>query len=189
MSRIHLFFTQFFGYLWHLVLFVVILPFILIELAQGLDYLIFNSLLNFDYLTWANFIPTEVANLTALAVAAFGLLIIIESSITLYQEAHTFPFNSLPHDEMTPRQLSTSGWYARVRHPMIFGYLMALVGVAVYLKSPTLLLWWIPIAAVGLLEYALMVEERQLKQWFGEDYIKYQKQVPPLVPKFLRRTT
>lgn len=192
MSNLYLFLFQFFGYLWHLVLFVVILPYLLIQLAQGLDYLIFVNLLNFDHIGWFAAFPTEIINLAALVFAAFGLLVIIEATITLYQDAHVFPFTSLPHEEMTPAQLSTGGWYARVRHPMAFGYLLTLVGLAVFFRSPTLLLWWVPILAVGLLEYALLVEEKQLKQWFGEDYAKYQQRVPPLIPRLwgrLSRTT
>jgi len=79
------------------------------------------------------------------------------------------------------RQLVTSGPYAYLRHPMVFGVLWVLLGIAFYIGSISGLIL-API--LGLIAWAYLVtwEERGLERRFGEEYIRYRDNVRALIP-------
>jgi len=187
MKKFWIFLTQFFGYLWYFTVFVIIIPYILVYLSSGLDYLISSAWLSFDYIELLSRVPMEFINLIAIVVAAFGFLVVIESAVVVYQDAHAFPFTFAHHEEMTPSELITGGWYSRVRHPMILGYILMLIGLAFFVRSPVMLFWWIPLTGGLLLEYGLMVEEKHMLRWFGDEYEEYQRRVPAMIPRFTRK--
>lgn len=187
MAKLSLFFAQFAGYLWYLSLYVIVLPYFLIKLSQGLDFLVLSGLWENNVPEWVPAIPAEVLLVVALLVLSVGVLIIIESSLTLYEKAHSFPFVGIPHEHLRPQQLAQGGWYGRARHPMLFGYLLVLVGVGMMVHSWSMVLWWVPLYGGLMLEYELMVEEKQLRSWFGDDYVEYQKSVPALIPQLRSR--
>ena len=79
-------------------------------------------------------------------------------------------------------RLVVRGPYRRVRNPMISGVLAILLGEAVLLGSPVLLLW----AGAFFLANAVylpLVEERSLGRRFGDDYALYRAHVPRWVPR------
>jgi len=77
-----------------------------------------------------------------------------------------------------PLQFRTPGWYKRVRHPIQLGFLIAF--------------WSTPVMTVGSLVFAavctvyilvaLVLEERDLVTYFGDDYRNYKKSVRQLIP-------
>ncbi len=182
-NRLVVFLYQFVGYLWHLCLFVIVIPYLLVRLSEGLDYLVFELVLKVDVMGWWDLIPTTVSSLVSLVVIAVGLLILLESTLTLYEKARAFPFTTIPHEHLRPRQLATGGWYGRVRHPMLLGYLVVLLGVGIWFHLLTMILWWVPLFGGLMLEYSLRFEERDLSRWFGEEYQLYQREVPALIPR------
>lgn len=184
-NKLVLILAQWFGYLWHLVVFVLLIPVALFLLSDGLDYLVFRVVLGTH---WTEGISADILplyNLFAFTVVAFGILVIAESALTLYKEARTFPFAHLPHAKLRPAQLATGGWYARVRHPMLFGYLATLLGVGLILQSPAMVFWWVPLLGGVTLVKTIITEERSLKSWFGDEYVHYQKTVPAIIPRLL----
>jgi protein-S-isoprenylcysteine O-methyltransferase Ste14 len=183
-KTIYLFFVQFLGYLWYLSSFAILLPFILAELSFGLDYLVFDTWLGqYQIMSMLDQLPDTLINLVALVFFAFGMMVLLESTIALYQDAKSFPFSIIAHKELSPSKLSKAGWYGIVRHPMILAYLSLLVSLGVYLRSPSMLFWWLPILTGVFLEFAVMVEEKALVRWFGQDFKDYQKRVPLLFPR------
>jgi protein-S-isoprenylcysteine O-methyltransferase Ste14 len=77
-------------------------------------------------------------------------------------------------------ELITSGPYALVRHPIYTGLLLGFVGSALARGE------WRGIVAVLLVGLAmwrkLRIEERGMRQLFGERYRAYEQQVPALIP-------
>ncbi len=77
--------------------------------------------------------------------------------------------------------LKTTGPYALVRHPMYLGILLYHAGATLVLESPLLLaataLFVVPYTAVRI-----AVEEKVLREWFGERYTRYAARVPALLP-------
>jgi protein-S-isoprenylcysteine O-methyltransferase Ste14 len=77
-------------------------------------------------------------------------------------------------------ELITSGPYAWVRHPIYTGLLLGFIGSAVALGE------WRGIVAVVLVGSALWrklrMEERGMRQLFGQRYVDYEQRVPALIP-------
>ena len=77
--------------------------------------------------------------------------------------------------------LNTSGWNARVRHPLYFGTLLALVGgllVSCMLEHCV----FVGIS-IAYLYVGATLEERKLVKAFGDEYRAYQREVPMLIPR------
>ncbi len=176
---------QLIGYVWYLSVYVVIIPFFVLVLSKGLDYLVFNELLGIDFNAMT--LGSEfllVYKLFALVLFALGLLIFLEATITLYTKTKGFPFSMLPHQRLQPKKLAMSGVYGRVRHPMLLGYLIMLTTLGLVEYSPAMVLWWVPLLGACFTEYYKLTEERKLFNWFGEEYAQYRKKVPALIPRF-----
>ena len=84
-------------------------------------------------------------------------------------------------------QLVTTGIYGHVRHPQYLGFLLLTLGMNVlWIAISTLLLW--PILAI--LYYRLAKkEDKELEESFGEEYLKYKRMVPMLIPRMHRTRT
>lgn len=76
------------------------------------------------------------------------------------------------------RHLVTRGCYARVRHPL---YSLSLVFLAL---NPVMTLKWAILTTFAAAYFAVgaRIEERRLRDEFGESYRRYQEQVPMFIP-------
>ena len=77
-------------------------------------------------------------------------------------------------------QLITTGPYAIVRHPIYTGLLLAILGSAIAVGE-----WRAVLAfALALLSFLLKIriEERWMRQRFGEAYLAYRRRVSALIP-------
>ena len=81
-------------------------------------------------------------------------------------------------------QLVTTGIYGHVRHPQYLGFILFTLGMNIlWIAISTLLLW--PILAI--LYYRLAKrEDKELEERFGEEYRKYERMVPRLIPRIHR---
>ncbi len=80
-----------------------------------------------------------------------------------------------------PRRLITDGIYARMRHPRYVQFLMALSGYALianYLAGYLVIALWVP----GIYLIAL-IEEKELRDHFGDIYQAYCRNMPRFLPK------
>jgi protein-S-isoprenylcysteine O-methyltransferase Ste14 len=83
-----------------------------------------------------------------------------------------------------PRALVTDGIYARMRHPRYVQFLLAFIGYALianYLAAYLVVALWVP----GIYLIALL-EEKELRDHFGDIYQAYCRKVPRFVPKLNR---
>ena len=81
-------------------------------------------------------------------------------------------------------RLVVLGPYRWVRNPMISGVLFVLLGEALAFRSGWLLAWWALFFA-GNAVYIPLSEEPGLEARFGEDYRRYQRQVPRWIPRLV----
>jgi len=79
----------------------------------------------------------------------------------------------------------TTGVYARVRHPMYLGALLALLGFFFSTLSLLSLLVWLGL--FFFYDRMATYEERDLRRILGEQYLSYQKQVPKWLPRVRRK--
>jgi len=77
-------------------------------------------------------------------------------------------------------ELVRGGPYAWVRHPIYTGMLLALLGTAIAIGRWRALIGFVLLAA-GLI-YKIGVEEKFMRQQFGEAYARYRAEVPALIP-------
>ena len=75
-------------------------------------------------------------------------------------------------------KLVTSGIYAQMRHPMLFGLLLLPFALAFLLGSPTFITIVAPLEMVFIALMVLIFEEMECRKKFGASYEKYSKEVP-----------
>ena len=86
-----------------------------------------------------------------------------------------------------PTVLDTTGWYARMRHPLLAGVVAILIGEAVTAQSVALLGYALAYWA-WLHAFVTRREEPQLRATFGEAYDDYAEQVPRWIPRWNRNS-
>jgi len=75
-------------------------------------------------------------------------------------------------------KLVTSGIYAYMRHPMLFGLMLIPLTLAFLLGSPTFIMLVAPLEMLFIAFMVLIFEEMECKKKFGMDYKKYSNEVP-----------
>jgi protein-S-isoprenylcysteine O-methyltransferase Ste14 len=79
-----------------------------------------------------------------------------------------------------PGKLLNAGIYAQVRHPRYLGVMLGGIGIACIANYQTA---WVIMAALVPVTYLLtVVEERELRDRFGEQYTRYAEKVPRIIP-------
>ena len=91
-----------------------------------------------------------------------------------------------PNPLAPPKRLVTEGSYRLCRHPMFFGYNMASLGVALFLRSPGILFLSYPVFIFYEISF-LRKEERKLERRFPQAFQTYRERTPFLVPFVFRR--
>jgi protein-S-isoprenylcysteine O-methyltransferase Ste14 len=81
-------------------------------------------------------------------------------------------------------KLLTEGIYGRIRHPRYVEVMLAFTALALFANYQFLYLFLL-IAAV-LIYLLVLIEERELRERFGEAYSEYSRRVPRFVPRSLR---
>lgn len=123
------------------------------------------------YVNLKNELPEYAALVGAALIAAW---IIIESSALRL-------LMSAVKNAKKSRQLITSGPYAMVRHPIYLAHVLFNLGA--YLVTGA----WIPLFVLAewlvLIKPLMDMEEEELALRFEEQYLKYRKKVPQIVPK------
>jgi protein-S-isoprenylcysteine O-methyltransferase Ste14 len=75
-----------------------------------------------------------------------------------------------------PGRLLTGGIYQRLRHPRYTSVLLGVAGWACLLNYPAI--WLLAIAVVPAFWLVIALEERELRQRFGDEYVAYTAAVP-----------
>jgi protein-S-isoprenylcysteine O-methyltransferase Ste14 len=82
-----------------------------------------------------------------------------------------------------PRALVVRGLYRYVRNPMYLSVTLIILGEALLVGSPGLLLYWVVWFAAANL-FVMAYEEPRLQRQFGEGYERYRSAVPRWIPRF-----
>jgi protein-S-isoprenylcysteine O-methyltransferase Ste14 len=83
-----------------------------------------------------------------------------------------------------PSVLEVGGWYGRVRHPLLLGVVLILLGEALLFSSLALLGYALAYA-LWLHAFVVLKEEPDLRRAFGERYDEYCREVPRWIPRVL----
>ncbi len=77
--------------------------------------------------------------------------------------------------------LLREGIYSRIRHPRYVEFSLGLVAYALFANFERL--YWMTAATLVLLYIIVLMEERELRQRFGQEYVDYAAQVPRFIPR------
>ncbi|MBI5651248.1 MAG: isoprenylcysteine carboxylmethyltransferase family protein [Chloroflexi bacterium] len=81
-----------------------------------------------------------------------------------------------------PQKLVVHGIYRHVRNPMITGVFAILLGETILSGSRGLLIWFGLFVLINAI-YIPFSEEPRLARRFGEDYLRYKRNVPRWIPR------
>lgn len=81
--------------------------------------------------------------------------------------------------------LLREGIYSRMRHPRYVEFSLALVAWSLFANFVGL--YWMTAATLVLLYIIVIIEERELRERFGQEYVDYSAQVPRFIPRGPRR--
>lgn len=87
---------------------------------------------------------------------------------------------------MATQRLVISGPYAYCRNPMALGTALFYLGVAIWLGSLSAVGLGL-VYPVGILIYIKLIEEKELEERFGSEYLEYKKRTPFLIPRLGKR--
>ena len=122
------------------------------------------------------------ADARVIGVMLFALGIALAVSCGL---AFTFYGRGTPAPFDAPREFVAAGPYRWVRNPMYIGGLAALVGFALWERSPSIALLAVALS-IALHLLVVFYEEPTLREQFGDSYLAYKARVNRWLP---RRTT
>ena len=117
---------------------------------------------------------TEILGITL--VAAGGALLLLCFGTFVVRGRGT----PLPLDP--PTKLVALGPYKYVRNPIHIAWVVLFIGLGLYLRSPSILLFALAFLAICYV-YVLWVEEPSLQKRFGTEYEEYCKAVPRYLPR------
>jgi protein-S-isoprenylcysteine O-methyltransferase Ste14 len=80
------------------------------------------------------------------------------------------------------RNLVTNGPYAIVRHPSIWGKLLGVIGLGVFVGSITFLLIVIPALLTWSLQINMPAQDRVMEAAYGDAWREYRDSTPALLP-------
>ncbi len=109
------------------------------------------------------------------------ILSIVFSLLLIYSLLIEIPFKKTYLERGAGKRLVTTGTYGLVRHPGVLWLILLLIGFFLFSGSKTLL---IAIPVWGLMDtiYIIIQEKFFFIEQFGDAYIKYQEEVPMLIP-------
>lgn len=113
-------------------------------------------------------------------------LVVIAGVISRKRKRH-LPFKTLAGvPEVSPQThgigLLTEGIYGRIRHPRYVEFTLALVGYSLFANY--LGLYILTALALAGLYLIVLIEERELRQRYGQAYADYSARVPRFVPRW-----
>ncbi len=160
------------GYCIGMSIFILLIPFALIEISK-IDLILLNiSLID-------NLILRIAVSLPIFLTAIY---FIISSNIFLLKIGKGGPAEGF-NIAISPKtkKLVINGPYRYTRNPMVFGAFSLYVSFAIFLNS-LLCLISVFILVIIVFYYLILSEEKRLLKDFGKDYQDYKKNVPMLFP-------
>lgn len=150
---------------------------IIIPAAYGFLVGFLDDVFNFHHI-----MPVPVSIILAATALFIGLFWATWAYSYIIFVGKGLPFEAFGYALHPTHVLVTTGPYAYARHPMFAGMIFILLAVALYLRSVSGLVL-VPIIAVLYYFYLLKIEEKELVNRFGKDYIEYRSNVPAIIPR------
>ena len=148
-------------------------------LKQGLSFILPIAVLIIvpGYIEKNLSIKSITTLLTGLSIIGFGLILIIQSIISIIRigDGTLAPWNPT-------KKLVTTGLYGYVRNPMILGVLTVLIGESNAVLSQNIFIWACIFFIINNI-FFFLYEEPNLQKKFETEYREYKKNVPRWIPR------
>ena len=109
-------------------------------------------------------------------------LIAIGVGLTAWSASHFLKLKGTPVPFNPPPTLVMTGPYQFVRNPMLTGVFLLLFGIGFAIKSLSLVVLFTPLFVLANVWELKEIEEPELVQRLGEDYVAYQQRTPMFIP-------
>jgi protein-S-isoprenylcysteine O-methyltransferase Ste14 len=152
-------------------LFLILLPYILLVVSPSLD-----ARLGLDRLD-----PSPASLIIGGFLLVVGLVFALWSIYTQFTLGRGTPLPVIP-----TRRLLTTGPFRYCRNPMTLGTILAYLGLSIAAATFVGILLVAALASL-LLVYLKRMEENELAERFGEEYLAYRREVPFIIPRIRRR--
>lgn len=120
--------------------------------------------------------------LVGVGVLFYGLAMVVERKCRRYLKLRTLlGVPEIAAGAEGPGELLDQGIYARVRHPRYLGVMLGATGIACVANY--LGVWLLLLALVPVVYVLTLIEEKELRARFGEEYVRYARQVPRIIPR------
>ena len=119
-----------------------------------------------------------ISQLIGAVFLVFGLFLFIQSILLFVKIGNgtLAPWNPT-------KKLVVKSLYRHVRNPMILGVVLILLAEAFLFKSVNILGWGALFFFISCI-YFIFIEEPDLENRFGEEYLEYKRNVPRWLPRF-----
>ena len=109
-------------------------------------------------------------------------LIVVGALITGWSAFHFFKVKGTPVPFNPPPQVVTTGPYRYARNPMLTGVFLVLFGIGFSINSLSTVLVFTPLYIVFKIWELKRIEEPELAQRLGEEYVEYRERTPMFIP-------
>ena len=110
-------------------------------------------------------------------------LIVVGVVVTVWSAFHFLKVKGTPVPFNPPPKLVTTGPYRFVRNPMLSGVFLLLFGIGFACKSLSLIVLFIPLYILANVWELKKIEEPELVERLGDDYVIYRQQTPMFIPR------
>ena len=114
-------------------------------------------------------------------------LIVIGVGVAAWSAFHFLKVKGTPVPFNPPPTLVMTGPYQFVRNPMLTGVFLLLFGIGFAIKSLSLVVLCTPLFGLANVWELKEIEEPELVQRLGEDYVAYQQRTPMFIPRMRLR--
>jgi protein-S-isoprenylcysteine O-methyltransferase Ste14 len=76
--------------------------------------------------------------------------------------------------------------YSYCRNPMLFGTILLYLGIAIWIGSPSAV-GLVVIFMLTIITYTKLIEEKELQERYGAEYLEYKRRTPFLLPKLWKK--
>jgi protein-S-isoprenylcysteine O-methyltransferase Ste14 len=123
---------------------------------------------------------------TSLPLILAALPLMVAAVVIGRKRRKHLPFRLLAGvPEIAPEKHGTGllreGIYSRIRHPRYVEFSLGLVAYALFINYEGV--YWMTAATLVLLYIIVLIEERELRERFGQEYMDYAAQVPRFIPR------
>jgi protein-S-isoprenylcysteine O-methyltransferase Ste14 len=152
-------------------IFLILIPIFLIITCQAIDR--YYGFPGFDY-----GIPNIIIGLLLVII---GLTFGFWSNYVQFTIGHGTPVPMMP-----TQKLIICKPYSYCRNPMTFGAVFAYLGIAIWVGSLSAV-GFVLLFGICLTAYLKLIEEKELYERYGQEYLEYKRVTPFLFPRLWKR--